>query len=113
MVGGFVLLLFAAATSVFLSAERRDATFWVQHALEVEAQLNRVQATATDAETGQRGYLLTGRLSYLEPYETARRELTQEIDKLAPKPANAPAQQKTLSSLRSAAAEKMAELQKT
>ena len=80
MVGGFVLLLFAAATSVFLSAERRDATFWVRHALEVEAQLNRVQATATDAETGQRGYLLTGRPSYLEPYEAARRELPAEID---------------------------------
>src|ERR1700678_3565388 len=72
MVGGFVLLLLAAATSVFLSAERRDATFWGRHALEVEAQLNRVQATATDAETGQRGYLLTGRPSYLEPYKAAR-----------------------------------------
>jgi signal transduction histidine kinase len=34
MVGGFLLLLFAAATSVFLSAERRDATFWVRQPLE-------------------------------------------------------------------------------
>ncbi len=113
MVGGFVLLLFAAATSVFLSAERRDATFWVRHALEVGAQLNRVQATATDAETGQRGYLLTGRPSYLEPYEAARRELPAEIDELASETADNPAQRKALGSLRSSTADKMSELQKT
>ena len=113
MVGGFVLLLFAAATSVFLSAERRDATFWVRHALEVEAQLNRVQATATDAETGQRGYLLTGRPSYLEPYEAARRKLPAEIDELASETADNPAQWKALGSLRSSTADKMSELQKT
>jgi CHASE3 domain sensor protein len=113
MVGGFVLLLFAAATSVFLSAERRDATFWVRHALEVGAQLNRVQATATDAETGQRGYLLTGRPSYLEPYEAARRELPAEIDELASETADNPAQWKALGSLRSSTADKMSELQKT
>jgi signal transduction histidine kinase len=113
MVGGFVLLLFAAATSVFLSAERRDATFWVRHALEVGAQLNRVQATASDAETGQRGYLLTGRPSYLEPYEAARRELPAEIDELASETADNPAQRKALGSLRSSTADKMSELQKT
>src|SRR5580704_1299372 len=113
MVGGFLLLLFAAATSVFLSAERRDATFWVRHALEVGAQLNRVQATATDAETGQRGYLLTGRPSYLEPYEAARRELPAEIDELASETADNPAQRKALGSLRSSTADKMSELQKT
>jgi signal transduction histidine kinase len=113
MVGGFVLLLFAAATSVFLSAEWRDATFWVRHALEVEAQLNRVQATATDAETGQRGYLLTGRPSYLEPYEAARRKLPAEIDELASETADNPTQRKALGSLRSSTADKMSELQKT
>ena len=113
MVGGFVLLLFAAATSAFLSAERRDATFWVRHALEVGAQLNRVQATATDAETGQRGYLLTGRPSYLEPYEAARRKLPAEIDELASETADNPAQRKALGSLRSSTADKMSELQKT
>ena len=113
MVGGFVLLLFAAATSVFLSAERRDATFWVRHALEVGAQLNRVQATATDAETGQRGYLLTGRPSYLEPYEAARRKLPAEIDELASETVDNPAQRKALGRLRSSTADKMSELQKT
>jgi CHASE3 domain sensor protein len=32
---------------------------------------DRVLSTLVDAETGQRGYLLTGDASYLRPYETA------------------------------------------
>jgi CHASE3 domain sensor protein len=85
----------------------------VRHALEVEAQLNRVQATATDAETGQRGYLLTGRPSYLEPYEAARGKLPAEIDELASETVDNPAQRKALGRLRSSTADKMSELQKT
>jgi signal transduction histidine kinase len=111
--GGFALLLLAAATSAFLSAERREAAFWVRHALEVEVQISRVWATATEAETGQRGYLLTGRPSYVEPFENARRGLEAEIDRLASEVADNPSQVKSLPSLRSSTAAKMAELQRT
>ncbi len=34
--------------------------------------LERLQSSLLDAETGQRGYLLTGRLPYLGPYESAK-----------------------------------------
>lgn len=34
----------------------------------------------TDAETAQRGYLLTGRLEYLQPYENAVQALPQKLD---------------------------------
>ncbi|MGZ5084176.1 MAG: CHASE3 domain-containing protein, partial [Usitatibacter sp.] len=33
--------------------------------------LEKVLSDAKDAETGQRGYLLTGNPRYLEPYDTA------------------------------------------
>ena len=36
-----------------------------------------------DAETGQRGYLLTGRDSYLEPYRAALLEIEASLDKLS------------------------------
>jgi two-component system cell cycle sensor histidine kinase/response regulator CckA len=36
-----------------------------------------------DAETGQRGYLLTGQLHYLEPYTTATREIPNDLADLA------------------------------
>lgn len=38
-------------------------------------QLGNLTAALRDAETGQRGYLLTGNESYLEPYETALRDI--------------------------------------
>jgi CHASE3 domain sensor protein len=34
----------------------------------------------TDAETGQRGYLLTGAPSYLEPYRAAEERISRELD---------------------------------
>jgi len=45
-------------------------------ALETQARLNDVIALVVDAEAGQRGYLLTGDPSYLEPYKNA----TQKLD---------------------------------
>ena len=40
-------------------------------ALEMEAAVNETLALVSDAETGQRGYLLTGDPTYLEPYRNA------------------------------------------
>ena len=42
------------------------STQWVTHTHNVTVGLERVLALLTDAETGQRGYLLTGRREYLE-----------------------------------------------
>ena len=35
-----------------------------------------------DAETGQRGYVITGNFGYLDPYIAARRTLNTELDNL-------------------------------
>ena len=40
-------------------------------ALEMEAALHEVLGLIVDAETGQRGYLITGKDEYLQPYEAA------------------------------------------
>jgi signal transduction histidine kinase len=44
-------------------------------ALEIEAKLNDLVGLTADAETGQRGFLLTGDPSYLEPYKAAVKKL--------------------------------------
>ncbi len=44
-------------------------------ALEMEARLNDVMALVVDAETAQRGYLLTGDPTYLDPYKNAVQKL--------------------------------------
>lgn len=44
--------------------------------------LNRVLQLTVDAETGSRGYLLTGDARYLEPYNAAVAEIGQQMDAL-------------------------------
>jgi PAS domain S-box-containing protein len=45
-------------------------------------QLERFVSTLKDAETGQRGYVLTGEEGYLEPYVAAREKVNQELSGL-------------------------------
>src|SRR6266702_566696 len=45
-------------------------------------QLEQVTSDLKDAESGHRGYLLTGENRYLEPYDVARRNVRKEITEL-------------------------------
>jgi PAS domain S-box-containing protein len=72
---GFALalaVLVANGVVSYLSARRLvGAERSVASSYEVQAELEGLLTTLTDAETGQRGYLITGERRYLEPYETA------------------------------------------
>lgn len=46
------------------------------------ATLNRLLQNMLDAETGQRGYMLTGDTRYLEPYTSAITQVTSNLDEL-------------------------------
>ena len=72
----------------------------VQHTLTVEGQLTRVLSLLQDAETGQRGFLLTGNPSYLEPFTSATAELDKVIEKLGLEVADNAVQVQTLATLR-------------
>jgi signal transduction histidine kinase len=54
----------------------------IAEASRTRASLNRVLQQVLDAETGQRGYLLTGDPKYLEPYETAVADIGAQLDAL-------------------------------
>ncbi len=54
---------------------------WVQHTWEVIYQVELIMGSAKDAETGSRGYLITGNDQYLEPAVDARRDLPGEMEK--------------------------------
>jgi len=55
----------------------------VLRAKEIELDYERLLSTLRDAETGQRGYLLTFDEAYLEPYQAARQELEQRMKAVA------------------------------
>ena len=48
---------------------------------EVIRQLEQMLSTLKDAETGQRGFIITGDERYLEPYQAAEQHLEQELEK--------------------------------
>src|SRR6478609_3104105 len=74
---GWLAALFAVATLAVLSfvneENRGSADDAVRESLEIRQTIVDTQALLTDAETGQRGYLLTNDVAFLLPYERARR----------------------------------------
>jgi len=75
-------LLVDAALTVHNIREVSVSVQWVSHTHEVLGKLEQVLSTLKDAETGQRGYLLTGEVTYLEPYEQAAVRLQAQITQL-------------------------------
>ena len=59
-----------------------DALEHLAHSQSTHASVNRLLRSMLDAETGHRGYLLTGEESYLEPYETAVSTVNDNLTQL-------------------------------
>jgi diguanylate cyclase (GGDEF)-like protein len=79
---GFVLLVLNAGVSYRNINALIEAGSQVVHTEKVLKLLSEVQAYATDAETGQRGFLITGEERYLEPYLTANHSLGAKLQEL-------------------------------
>jgi len=70
---GFTLAIFLVVGIVAYRSvtQQTEAADWVAHTREVQNQLTQVLSNLQDAETGQRGYLITGVDGYLAPTRTA------------------------------------------
>lgn len=110
---GIFLFLFNIYLSVTNALTIMELRGWVEHTHKVVAGLQRFLATAQAAETGQRGFLLTGMPEYLEPYNHAVTELHREIDRIAELTTNQSSQQQRIIQLRALLTEKLAELAET
>src|SRR5580658_3371833 len=83
------------------------------HSDAVISALDDLLSTAKDAETGQRGFLLTGEQKYLEPYNAAKSAIAAKIDAVAELTHDNPAQQARIGSLKRHLDAKTDELQET
>ena len=99
LVIGICLLALTAISAIWLTARQEDAGKWVRHTLEVQKHLGRVQLLVTRAETGQRGYVLSGDPAYLAPYQEAQARLPTEVEQIAPLTADNPRQRAALARL--------------
>jgi CheY-like chemotaxis protein/signal transduction histidine kinase len=83
------------------------------HTYQVLSQLEDLSLQVTNAETGQRGYVITGEQSYLEPYNAAINVLDQKIKELQRLTADNPNQQRRLDILQPLITKKLDELKET
>jgi CHASE3 domain sensor protein len=71
-VGSAAIILLLALVTYATIRRSRATTATVRHTDQVVLLIDRTLADLVDAETGQRGYLLTGDSLYLAPYRLAR-----------------------------------------
>ncbi|MGC3979761.1 MAG: CHASE3 domain-containing protein [Steroidobacteraceae bacterium] len=110
--GGFALaLLCLGVVSVvsYLSVVRlNENTDWVEHTHQVLNRLDRLIGATSDAESNQRGYLITGSDRYLVSYQQALRSIDTMLQELRTTVADNPEQQQRLERLSSLLTQRLA-----
>ena len=82
-VGISSIVLIAAGVIAHRSAQLlADTSDEILRSKELELSLERLLSSMRDAETGQRGYILTDDAAYLFPYNTALREIDGRLSTL-------------------------------
>jgi CHASE3 domain sensor protein len=85
----------------------------VTHTHEVLEHIANVLSLVQDAETGQRGYIITGDEAFLDPYQTGIASVPSVIKELRQLTADNPNQQKRIDEAEPLIAAKLAELKQT
>ncbi|MGC1720722.1 MAG: CHASE3 domain-containing protein [Isosphaeraceae bacterium] len=98
--GLFAALLVAIAALTYRNTSQlNEDARWVAHTNKVLDLTGEVLLAIVDAETGQRGFLLTGRDEYLEPYNSARKRLEGLLATLKEETRDNPRQQNRIAKL--------------
>ena len=104
-------LLGIVGVTAYLQVVRlRDNDAMVDHTHQVISSLRKVQSLVADAETGQRGYLITGNRLFLRPYNEAVDQLDGELTTLRNLIADNPNQQTSRRELEAYASKRMEQL---
>ena len=77
-----LLISVPAILSIRTNRQLGDSFHWVRHTLEVKSQTERLLSLLVNAETGHRGFLLSKRDYYLEPYWSALKQIPPQLREL-------------------------------
>jgi len=96
-----LLILIVSSIASYSSIQNLlESSHWVDHTDSVITQLDRVLSTVKDAETGQRGFLLTDDTAFLAPYNGAQELALTRLEKVKEMTADNPDQQRNADDLR-------------
>lgn len=75
-----LLLILGLATANYQSTQLLiETNKWVQHTQQIIARGHLLEKLILTMETGERGFLITGKDSFLQPFIDAKKELTREL----------------------------------
>lgn len=83
LVASILLTLLSGAIKYYNVAEKKETVQRLNHAHDVIHESYSLLTTLLDAETGQRGYVLTGDSAYLVPYKAAVATLDEKLNALS------------------------------
>src|SRR6476620_2229107 len=89
----------------------RSESILASRTRDVLIAIETIMSLAKDAETGQRGYLITGETSYLEPYNIALANIDKQVKTLEQLTADNPTQQARIPALKNRIADRLKILQ--
>jgi signal transduction histidine kinase len=99
--------------SNFAASRLNEDDALVRHTYRVMTTLDHTLGSLQDAETGERGFLITGRTEYLEPYNTGVEHVENDLATLRALTADNPQQQQRLADLAPLVSARLAELGQT
>ncbi|PYE42950.1 signal transduction histidine kinase [Rhizobium sp. PP-F2F-G20b] len=113
LAGALVFFLISGAVAYLNLHTLRDNNDKIVHTHEVIVALGKLLSSAQDAETGQRGFLLTDNARYLDPYNVAVLAVPRHLNDIARLVQNNPAQGRRIEAIRLSVDAKFAELRET
>ncbi|WP_095084821.1 CHASE3 domain-containing protein [Mesorhizobium sophorae] len=110
---GFAMLALIVGTRAVLVEGQRANRAAARETIEYQELLSGLLSLAQDAESGQRGYLLTGEKSYLEPYRKAVEAIPGQLARIDTMTASDDQLAPQVSHIKDALSQKQAELSET
>ncbi|HTI08655.1 MAG TPA: response regulator [Puia sp.] len=107
-----LILIITSIASYSSITSLLESSRWVDHTDSVINELSATLSTMKDAETGQRGYLLSDDTAFLRPYYGAQEKALAIVDNVQAMTADNPIQQRNAEELRDVIAHRLTILQK-
>ena len=107
LVIGLGMLLIIGGIGAFTLQQVDESDYWVDHTREVISSNQRLLLDVRDAEAAERGYIITGDRSYLEPFHAAAQDLPVTLARLHHLVSDNPPQRQRLQKLETLIAQRM------
>lgn len=108
-----MIVAFSLVSAYWLFDQSGRSAALVKHTLDVKRAANEVLTLTVDAETGQRGFLLTGEKDFLEPYDNAKKAIYDKVGVLQELTSDNPRQSRVLGQIKPLIDERMTRLQES